>query len=406
MTSNGRLVILIGDGMADHPVPELQGRTPLEVARHPQMDAIAKAGRGGLLETVAEGLKPSSDIAIMSVLGYDPRKYYTGRGPLEAAAMGIALRPDEICFRCNLVTLRDSAMASYSAGNIKTEDAAAFIALLQQRFGRAGVRFYPGVSYRHLLVVSRQVLGSDGRGLELKAPHDITDKAYEPHLPHGPGEAFLRGVMAEAHEFLTHDPAARQLRAAGRGAANAIWLWGHGGAPTLPTFEQRYGIARGAAITAVDLIRGLARLMRLDVKDVPGATGYYDTNYAGKGAAAVELLATHQFVLVHVEAPDEASHNGELQEKIRAIENFDTHVVGPVWQAVQRLPSFCLAVLPDHPTPLDCRTHVREKVPLAVCGSGVVADGSMAEFTEPAARRSAWQDLTGLQLIEWMRATL
>ncbi|NLF38692.1 cofactor-independent phosphoglycerate mutase [bacterium] len=405
MAQRARIIMLIGDGMADHPVPALGGRTPLEAAACPNMDAIARAGRGGLIETVAEGLKPGSDIAIMSVLGYDPKKYYTGRGPLEAAALGIALEPGDVCFRCNLVTLRDGRMASYSGGNIRTADAAKYIAMIDAKFGREGVRFHPGVSYRHLLVVPERLLGADGTGLKATPPHDISEQPWAPHLPAGPGSAFVRQLMADVNAFLQSDPAACAQRAAGNGEANAVWLWGHGTSPALPTFAQRFGIETGAAITAVDLIRGIARLAGLDVPEVPGATGYYDTNYAGKAGAAVRMLADHDFVVVHVEAPDEAGHNGELDEKIRAIENFDREIVGPVWRAAREYPRHALVVLPDHPTPLDVKTHVREKVPFAVCGSGIAPDGSMAAFSEPAARNSPWNTMTGLGLIEWMKRT-
>jgi 2,3-bisphosphoglycerate-independent phosphoglycerate mutase len=406
MEAHAKIVILIGDGMADHPLASLGGRTVLEAAQCPNMDAVARAGAGGLIETVGEGLYPGSDIAIMSILGYDPREYYTGRGPLEAAAAGIDQKQDEVCFRCNLVTVEDGVMADYSGGHLSTDVAHEYIAVLKARFDTDGLTFHPGVSYRHLACVTHALLGGDGTSLECAAPHDILGEPIGSHLARGEGSAYVRALTADAGAYLAAHEVVQRAHERGAATANAIWLWGQGARPAFPSFVERHALEQTAMITAVDLLRGLANLTGIDVINVPGATGYYDTNYAGKASAALAALATHECVIVHVEAPDEAGHNGDIEEKIRAIENFDRLVVGPVWRGLEAMGAYCLAVLPDHPTPVEVRTHVREKVPFALCGTGVEVGGTLTAFNERAAAESPWQDLCALELIDTMRETV
>ncbi|MDD5556752.1 MAG: cofactor-independent phosphoglycerate mutase [bacterium] len=382
-----KYAVLIGDGMADYPIPDLGNRTPLELARTPALDLLARSGAGGTVRTVPDGMEPASDVANLAILGVDPSRHYTGRGPLEAASMGIDLEDDEMAFRCNLVTVSDGRMADYSGGHISSAEARVLIEILAGRFAGRGVRFQSGVGYRHLLVVPRRLL-EDGEGpLRCVPPHDITGKAVAPHLPAGRGGRFLREIMQASHVVLAGHPVNRVKVDLGENPANMIWLWGGGGRPQVTTFRESRGID-GAVICAVDLIKGIGRVLGMEVVDVPGATGYYDTDYAAKGRAAVEALGRVDFVLVHVEAADEASHNGDRSEKVRAIEQFDAKVVAPVVKALRAAGEFRVLALPDHATPLALRTHVADPVPFAVCGTGVEPD-RMTAFSERAALRGS-----------------
>jgi len=349
-----KAAVLVGDGMADHPLPELGGRTPLEVARTPNMDLIAREGTGGLVRTIPDGMHPGSDVANLSVLGYDPKKYYTGRAPLEAASMGVELSEDEFAFRCNLVTVEDGIMADYSAGHISTEEARELISLLQRSLGSGDLRFHPGVSYRHLLVLRGRY-----EDLITTPPHDITGRPVEDYLPEGEGADLLVELMRASEEVLTNSELNRRRLAEGRKPANMIWPWGGGRTPKLPPFPLEGGV-----ISAVDLVKGIGTLAGLEVFDVPGATGYLDTNYEGKASCALEILKDMDFVFLHVEAPDEAGHSGSLEDKIRAIEDFDEKVVGPLLEGIRKLGGRVL-VLPDHRTPIPVRTHTPEPVPFA-----------------------------------------
>ncbi|MGV8080233.1 MAG: cofactor-independent phosphoglycerate mutase [Syntrophales bacterium] len=361
-----KYVILLGDGMADRPLAELGGKTPLEAARTPNMDRIAGDGLIGLVDTIPEGLKPGSDVANLSVLGYDPRQVYSGRGPLEAANMGVRLEPDDVAFRCNLVTLGGDGldvMDSYSAGHIGTEEATSIIADLQGALGNEEFHFHPGISYRHLLVWK-----GGAASLLTTPPHDITGQKAAPHLPKGEREQAILSLMRDAAPILGNHPVNRRRIAGGKSPANAIWPWGQGLAPRLVPLTETYGI-RGGMISAVDLLNGMGVYAGLKVIPVEGATGFTDTNYVGKAQKAIEALGEMDFVFVHVEAPDEMGHAGDIKGKIQAIEDFDEKVVGTVLKGLEGLKPYRVMVLSDHPTPIAIRTHSAEPSPFAVLSS-------------------------------------
>jgi 2,3-bisphosphoglycerate-independent phosphoglycerate mutase len=381
--STGRTyALLVGDGMADLPIPQLDNKTPLEYARTPNMDRIAALGRVGRVLTVPDGLAPGSDVANMSLLGYDPAAFYSGRAPIEAASLGIPLAPGDTAFRCNLVTLRDGLMDDYSAGHIETEDARAIIEELQGVLASDRVRLHPGVSYRHLLVI-RDL--EEGR-LDCTPPHDISGRPFEPHLPKGAGAALVCNLMERAREALRASPTNAKRRASGKKPATDIWLWGQGRSIALPTLAERYGLS-GSVISAVDLVRGLGVLGGMKVRRVQGATGYLGTNYAGKVSAAREALSSENFVFLHVEAPDETSHEGSLEKKIQAIEEFDANVVGEMLRLLADMPGLRIMVAPDHATPVSTKTHHSMPVPFAVCGEGVNA-GDALTYCERSAEHA------------------
>jgi len=369
-----KYLILVGDGMADDPQLSLGGKTPLEAAATPNMDRIAARGRVGRLLTVPPGLPPGSDVANLSLLGYDAAANYQGRGPIEAASIGVSLGPDDTAFRCNVVTLADGRMADYSAGHITTEESRPILEELQAALGTDRVRFVPGVSYRHLLIIR-----DFPAGLDCTPPHDISGQPWAPHMPKGPGRELILDLMERARPVV----AASHLNRQRRTPATDIWPWGQGRAMKLQTLGQRFGLT-GSVISAVDLVRGLGILAGLKVRLVPGATGYLGTNYAGKVAEAREALASEDFVYLHVEAPDETSHEGDLAKKIRAIEEFDRHVVGEMLAWAERVPDVRIMVTPDHATKLATKTHAGDPVPYAVCGPGVARDGGTA-YSERAA---------------------
>ncbi|MGC9515241.1 cofactor-independent phosphoglycerate mutase, partial [Methanocrinis sp.] len=320
-----KLVVLLGDGMADHPIEKLGGKTPLEAAETPNMDRIARQGRGGLACNVPAGMPPGSDVANLSVMGYDPRRYYSGRAPLEAAAMGVALGPQDVAFRCNLVNvdLEKRIMVDYSAGHISSEEGSELIAALAK--AQPDIRLYPGVSYRNLLVQEK----NDGLSADCTPPHDIAGQPIDEHLPQGEGAAPLREMMLESIPLLEEHPVNLRREKEGKRPANMIWLWGQGKAPSMPRFREIWGI-EGAVISAVDLLKGMGVYAGLEVIEVSGATGVLDTNYEGKVAACLGALDRVDFVYLHVEAPDEMGHDGDLDKKIEAIRRFDERIVGPV----------------------------------------------------------------------------
>lgn len=359
-----KYAVVLGDGMSDYPVGELNGKTPLMCARKPNMDYMARhALHYGLCQTTVEGLPAGSDVANLAVMGYDPRKHYHGRGPLEALSMGVRLKPDDVAFRCNLITVRDGLIADYSAGHVTSAEAAELILHMDGLMGNDGTKFYPGVSYRHLMVL-------DGAGSEAvcDAPHDFVGQPADEHLPRGEDSGRLRALIERSREALEAHPVNRRRVAEGRNPANSIWPWGQGRAPDMPPFREKYGLG-GAVISAVDLIKGLGVSAGLGVIDVPGATGYFDTDYAAKARYALESLEHDDFVFVHVEAPDEAGHEGMVAEKVRAIEDLDRLVVGPMMEGMRRLGDFRLLVCPDHPTPLAIKTHARDPVPYVIYDS-------------------------------------
>ena len=380
-----KYIILVGDGMADYPIKELGERTPLEAARTPNMDFIARNGSLGRVKTIPQNLNPASDVANLSIFGYDPLRYYTGRGPLEAANLGVDLEEDDVAFRCNLITASGDTLVDYSAGHISSKEAAILIKFIDQNLGTNRIKFYPGVSYRHLMLAKR---GADERlqDLECRAPHDIAGQEISSNLPKGEGADKIIKLMQESRNILEKHEVNTVRIDLKENPANMIWLWGQGRKPSMPSFLKEYGLA-GSVISAVDLVKGLGKILGLEVINVAGATGYYDTNYEGKAGAALGALKDKDFVFVHVEAPDEAGHNGDLREKIAAIERFDQLIVGRVLSAFKRKKNFRILVLPDHFTPISLRTHTAEPVPFGIFGKDIPA-GSFLNYSEREAQKS------------------
>ncbi len=383
-----KYIILLGDGMADYPLKELGDKTPLQAAHTESMDSIASRGTVGMVQTIPQGLSPGSDIANLSILGYDPRRYLTGRAVYEAASTGVKLTSGDVAFRCNLVTLgkQDTAtvMEDYSAGHISTQEGKRIISELDRQLGNDQIRFYPGVSYRHLMVWKE---GDDT--VETTPPHDISGKNIASYLPRGKGSDALNTIMTKARAILQENPVNRERMAAAKPPANALWLWGQGRPITLPSFREKYGLS-GSVISAVDLIKGIGITLGLSPVEVPGATGYLDTNYQGKAEHALKELEDKDFVFLHVEAPDEASHSGSIANKIRAIEDFDRKVVKPVLEGMSRFPEYTVMVLPDHRTPISRKTHTAEPVPFALISSKDITRNPRegAAFNELSAQES------------------
>jgi len=389
-----KYAIIVPDGAADEPLEQFDNKTVLQIAEIPNMDKISTQGRQGLARTVPPGMEPGSDVAQMSLLGYDPKRYYSGRAPIEAVARNIVLSADDWVFRCNLITICDGKMEDHSAGHISNEEAAKLINDLNDQLAGDKFRFYAGISYRHLLVF---------KGLDLDVqtypPHDYIGEAIEKILPRGKGAEILIDLMARSQQlFADHD--INKVRCdLGENQVSSIWLWGQGKKARMESFEKRFGI-KGAAITAVDLVRGLSKLIGFDLIDVPGATGFVDTNYQGKASAAIEALDKYDLVFVHIEAPDEASHNGSVEMKKKAIEQIDKLIVGPVLDALQGYESWRILVLPDHPTPISSRAHSSEPVPFAMAGAGI--SGILhTTFSEVNAAKSGFKIDNGFELMEY-----
>jgi len=389
-----KYAIIIPDGAADEPLEQLGNKTVLEVAETPNMDKISTQGRQGLVRTVPVDMEPGSDVAQMSLLGYDPRRYYTGRAPIEAVARDIKLSMEDWIFRCNLVTIADGKMADHSAGHISTEEGSKLIKELDEQLGSEQIRFYTGVSYRHLLVF---------KGLEFDVqtypPHDHIGKAIEKILPRGKGSDILINLMARSQQLFADHDINKVRKDLDENQVSSIWLWGQGKKAQMENFEKRFGL-KGAAITAVDLVRGLAKLIGFDLVNVPGATGFVDTNYQGKASAAIEALKKYDIVFVHIEAPDEASHAGSIELKKKAIEQIDKYVVGPVFEALQKYESWRILVMPDHPTPISNMAHSSEPVPFAIAGNNI--SGILnTTFSEANAAKSGFKIENGFELMEF-----
>ena len=359
-----KYIILQGDGMADYPLDALAGRTPLEAARTPNMDWLAARGVFGMAHVIPKGFPPGSDVGNMSIMGYDPAVYHTGRSPLEAASMGVALGPKDIAFRCNLVTIGgsrgESFMEDFTAGHIGTDEAAEMIRDLGRELGSDGIEFFPGVSYRHLMV------WRDGQErMQTTPPHDITDQKIAEYLPKGPGAERLLQLMERSRSVLRDHPVNQRRQAEGHRQATTVWLWGQGRAPALPPLTKRFGI-KGGVISAVDIIHGLGAYAGLERIDVPGITGFLNTNYRGKGEYGVRSLEKNDFVFIHVEAIDEAGHMGDVEKKIQALEDFDEKVVGTVLKGMAHRKDWRVLLMPDHPTAIALKTHVAEPVPFVL----------------------------------------
>lgn len=363
-----KYVILLGDGMADYPTEKLDGKTPLQCAFTPFIDQIAAEGTLGLVDTIPAGINPGSDVATLSVLGYDPRENYTGRGPLEAASMGIPLGPNDVVYRCNLVTIGDkdspnAFMDDFTSGHISSPEAREIILDINKQLGSAQLEFFPGVGYRHLFVWRDAQTAP-----ETTPPHDITGKPIAEYLPRGNSAEEVNSIMRRAAEILNNHPVNTKREAEGKKQANSIWLWGQGKKPQIVPLTQKYSIS-GGMISAVDLLRGIGVIAGLKVCNVEGATGYIDTNYEGKAKMALDVLNFMDFVFVHLEAPDEMGHEGNAEGKICAIELFDEKIVGPILNKIDSFGDYRVIVLSDHPTPVDIRTHVSDPSPFAVLSS-------------------------------------
>lgn len=374
-----KTLIILGDGMADEPIDELGGKTPLQYADTPFMDALARLGTTGRLKTVADGFHPGSEVANMAVLGYDLPTVYEGRGVLEAASMGVDLKPDELAMRCNLVCIEGDLLKNHSAGHIRTEEADLLIRSLNRALGSDRIRFYTGVSYRHLLVVK----GGDKR-LVCTPPHDIPLHPFRPNMVRAEvpeaeeTAALLNQLIMQSQEVLKDHPVNLRRIQEGHDAANSIWPWSPGVRPAMQTLKSMYGIQKSSVISAVDLIRGIGVYAGMKVIHVEGATGLYDTNYEGKADAALEALKTDDLVYLHVEASDEAGHEGDVRLKIQTIEDLDHRIVGPIFQALQTWKEpVAIAVLPDHPTPCSIRTHTNVPVPFLIYRPGDEPDPVM-----------------------------
>jgi len=384
-----KYVVIVPDGMADYPLDVLGDKTVMETARIPHMDHLARAGEVGLLQTIPKGMSPGSDVANLALFGYNPREHFTGRAPLEALHMGIELGESEWAFRCNLITVTDGILEDFSAGHIPTDEARPLIELLDRKLGNAKLRFRAGVSYRHIM------LDDTGTRFDFVTvpPHDVMGQPIEANLPKGEGARNIRDLMEASRAVLDDASVNKKRLARGEKPANMIWLWGQGMAPAFPSFRECFGVS-GGAISAVNLIHGIAKALGMRSIEVPGITGYYDTDYAAKGRAALEALAIVDLVYVHVEAPDEAGHNGEVDQKVLAVERIDEFIVAPVAERIARGDDIRVLIAPDHYTPTVMRTHSCEPVPFLIAGSGVEPNGAAA-FTEKAAAA------TGLSMPGW-----
>jgi len=399
-----KYAVILGDGMADWPLDELGGKTPLDVANHPAMDQLAQQGAFGLVQTVPIGMKPGSDTANLSVFGYDPKVYYSGRSPLEAASLGIPLAETDVTYRCNLVTLsgearlEETTMVDYSAGEISTEEAGELIRYLDRELSSEGIRLYPGFSYRHCLVLNHAETGA-----ELTPPHDFTGKPVAGRLPSETNAELLMHWMERAYELLQKHPINRAREQAGKSPANSIWFWGEGRKPALMPFFDKTGL-HGAVISAVDLIQGIGRCAQMDVIKVEGATGTFETNFAGKAQAAIQALSNGaDYVYVHIEAPDECGHHGQIKEKIYSIEQIDSQILTPVWKYLESCgEDYAILVLPDHPTPIPIRTHSAEPVPFALYRKGD-SDLKALRYTERDAKGTGVLLPEGHRLIDELR---
>lgn len=380
--------VMLCDGMADEPVEKLNGKTPMMVANKPNMDMLAAKAEVGIVKTVAEGLKPGSDVANLSVLGYEPAKYYSGRSPLEAASIGIDLKDTDVTLRCNLVTLsdeenyEDKKMVDYCGGDISTEEAKELINYVQQNLGNDTFTFYPGVAYRHCLVWNN---GNPHPGV-LTPPHDIPGRVVKDYLPKGEDTAQLYEMMKKSYDLLKDHPVNKKRIAEGKRPANSCWFWGEGTKPLLDSFYGKFG-KKGSMISAVDLLKGIAICADMKSVDVENTTGYIDTNFEGKCKAAIEEFKSGQdFVYVHVEAPDECGHRGEVENKVKAIELIDKHILGPVVEFLKSYDDFAVLVCPDHPTPLNIQTHSATPVPYLIYSSKEELDSKVSNFNEESAK--------------------
>jgi 2,3-bisphosphoglycerate-independent phosphoglycerate mutase len=393
-----KILVLIGDGMADHPIDRLGNRTPLEAVETPNMDELARTGAVGITRNVPDGMEPHSDVAIMSIMGYDPAECYNGRGPLEAASIGVDIKPGETAFRCNLITIDGDIISDYSGGHIETKDSGELIRDLKANLDGDSVSFHHGVSFRNLLVVR-----GDFSGIVTPAPHDHLNEPWEKYLPSGPGQEQLRDLFSRARKILENHPMNERRKREGHAPANAIWPWSGGGRPKMDTYLDKFGLT-GNVISAVDLVQGLGVLAGLTPIKVPGATGMVDTNYEGKVAAAIEAMEKVDFVLVHIEGIDEAAHMADLELKMEGIRRFDKLVVGPLAERLRRFEEYLLLILPDHPTPVELRTHTNKPVPFIALSPSLQKVPSVSGFSEHIAESTGIFEKHGHNLLATLLA--
>lgn len=389
-----KYAIIVPDGAADEPLEQFDNKTVLEAAQTPNMDKVSALGRQGLVRTIPLDMEAGSDIAQMSLLGYDPRRYYTGRAPIEAVARNIKLSLDDWVFRCNLITIADGQMADHSAGHISMAEAGKLIKEVDELLGNKQICFHTGVSYRHLVVF---------KGLDFDVqtypPHDHIGTAIDKILPRGKGAELLIDLMARSQQLFTNHDINKVRKDLGENQVSSIWLWGQGKRAQMERFQKRFGL-KGVTIAAVDLVKGLSKLIGFDLIDVPGATGFIDTNYQGKASAAIKALDEYDIVFVHIEAPDEASHSGNAEMKKKAIEQIDKYIVGPVLEALQGYESWRILVMPDHPTPVRSCAHSSEPVPFAMAGDNI--SGILhTTFSEANAAKSGFRIDNGFELMEY-----
>lgn len=396
-----KYIILLGDGMSDQPQAECGGKTPLMLANTPHMDRLAALGRSGTLKTIPDSLHPGSEVANLAVLGYDVEAVYEGRGVIEAASIGVELQDGDLAMRCNLVTLTGDIILNHSAGHISTAEADVLIQYLNEHLGINQVRFYTGVSYRHLLVIK-----GGNKNIICKPPHDFPGKEYQPLLPResdlsGQDTAsLLNDLMVRSQELLQNHPVNLTRKSLGKEPANSIWPWSPGYKPAMKSLKELFGIQKGAVISAVDLIQGIGVYAGLDVIKVEGATGLYDTNYEGKATAAIKALEDHDFVYLHVEASDEAGHEGDLDLKVRTIEYLDERILKYLMEECSKMSEpVTIALLPDHPTPWKLRTHTRESVPFVIYCPGEAPD-NVDRYDETAAKLGSFGELQGKQFMQ------
>ena len=402
-----KYLIILGDGMADQPIAEFGNKTPLQAARTPYMDLLAQKGRSGMLDTIPEGFSPGSEIANLSVLGYDVPRVYEGRGVLEAASMGVDILPGEMAMRCNLVSINGDVLKNHSSGHISTTEATELMLFLQQKLGDETFSFYLGVSYRNLLKMK-----GGNKDIRCTPPHDIPEKPFRPHLIQPNNESAkatadaLNALILASQKLLKNHPVNKKRIAEGKDPANSIWPWSPGYRPKMKHLSEMFPIRSGAVISAVDLIRGIGVYAGLEVVMVEGATGLYDTNYEGKAQAALDALRTKDFVYLHIEAPDEAGHEGDVSLKIKTIEDIDARVLKTVFEETETWDEpVVIAVLPDHPTPCVLRTHTRDAVPFVIYHKGIEPD-NVQVYDEFAARKGSFGLLKGDELMKQIFAPL
>lgn len=396
-----KFVLILGDGMADYPVPQLDNKTPLQYAKKPNIDFLTRNAQVGMVKTVPEGIPPGSDAANLSVMGFNPKVYYTGRSPLEAVSMGLELSDTDVALRCNLVTLseeedyRQKTMIDYSSDEISSEEAKELILAVNSVFKRDNICFYPGISYRHCMV-----WGNGLTGLNLTPPHDILGKKVEDYLPEGENNRLLLDMMIKSYDILKDHPVNKARVEKGLRPANSIWLWGEGKRPSLARFDEKYGI-KGSVISAVDLIKGIGLLAGLKNVEVEGATGNIHTNFLGKAQAALnELESGQDFVYLHVEAPDECGHRNEVENKVRSIELIDEQIVGTLLKGMEKYDDYRIMVLPDHPTPLSLRTHTSEPVPFLIYQKSKPVKSGLDSYTEELAKSTGVYFPDGYKLMD------